>query len=228
MREMRDRTRSPWESVASPDFFDSMTSTLGTLALARVPDGGFGDQLAVLVAGDNLEHRDGRQLAALLEALAVAREQALVGHLGEQGFKGDAVVALDGEVTRDLALAGLGARGLEKRENVVPGRQLPGAAAGCFRSAGHRAGDPYSAASLALAFGFGLVDLDLGLASAAAALPAFAVLATFSALGLALRRLDFDGPLAARSAISSTASSMVSAAGSLARGSVALTSPCLT
>src|SRR5262249_3255913 len=61
---------------------------------------------------------------------------------------------------------------------------------------------------------------------------AVATAASAPALPLALpvlrRPLGLLGPLARRSAISSTASLRLSAAGSLARGRVALTSPCLT
>ena len=108
----------------------------GALALGRVPDGGLGDQLAVLVAGDDLQHRDGGQLPALLEALAVAGEQALLGHLGEQGLERDAVAALDAEGARDLALAGLGGGGAQIVEDLLLARQAR-VAAGFFGFAGH-------------------------------------------------------------------------------------------
>src|SRR4030095_17254695 len=92
----------------------------------------------------------GRQLAALLEAFAVAGEQPFIGHLGEQAFKGDAIVALDPEVARDLALAGLAAGGLQKRKDVVLGGQLPGAAAFRVRLSGGRRGGAFLGALFAL------------------------------------------------------------------------------
>src|SRR5665647_2114916 len=63
-----------------------------------------------------------------------------------------------------------------------------------------------------------------------AALPDFAPFAAGLASALALRTgfFFFDGPLAARAAISSTASATLIAAGSLPLGIVALTAPCFT
>ena len=105
-------------------------------ALACIPDDGLGDELAVRVAGDDLQGRDGWQVSALLEALAVAGEQALAGHLGQQRLEGDAVAALDGEGARDLALAGPGRSGAQIVEDVLLARQAR-VAAGWFGFAGH-------------------------------------------------------------------------------------------
>src|SRR5581483_10276244 len=80
------------------------------LTLGCIPDHGLADELPVPVAGDDLQHRHRRQASPLLEALAVAGEQALLGHLSQQALERGAIAALDGKGTRDLALAGLGAR----------------------------------------------------------------------------------------------------------------------
>src|SRR5581483_929215 len=217
------------------------------LALGLVPGHRLADELAVGVARDDLEHRHRRQASPLLEALAVAGEQSLVRHLRQQLLERHAVAALDGEGARDLALAGLGVRIAQVVEDVLLARQA-GGAAGFFGFAGHRGFKTlaYSAASrvpatlllpLALAFGG---SLAWGLAADFACLAEAFVSAGRSAplasraeasplpAPLPRRALGLEGPLARRSAMSCTASSMVSAAGSLLRGSVALTSPCLT
>ena len=79
-----------------------------------VPVGGPGDELAVGIALDDLEHGDGRQHAGPLELAAGARDQPVVGHIAQQLFQSDAVAAFDAEGARDLALAGFAARGCRK------------------------------------------------------------------------------------------------------------------
>ena len=57
--------------------------------------------------------------AGLGEALAAALgQQALVLHVAEQCLEADLVAALDVEMTRDLALADDGRRGLDEFQNI--------------------------------------------------------------------------------------------------------------
>src|SRR5262245_13433604 len=81
------------------------------LALGRVPGSGFSDELPVLIAPHDLKHGHRGQIAALLEALAVAAQQAFLGHFGEQALQRQALAALDVEGAGNFALACLGTRG---------------------------------------------------------------------------------------------------------------------
>ena len=71
------------------------------------PIGRPGDELAMGIALDDLEHGHGRQHARALELAARARDQPVIGHIAQQLFQSDAVAAFDAEGARDLALAGL-------------------------------------------------------------------------------------------------------------------------
>ena len=83
-------------------------------AMLLEPVGGPGDELAVGIALDDLEHGHGRQHARALELAAGAGDQSVVGHVAQQLFQSDAVAAFDAEGARDLALAGLHAGALQK------------------------------------------------------------------------------------------------------------------
>ena len=109
------------------------------LALGCVPHDGLADELSVRVARDDLEHGHRGQVPALLEALAVAAQQALLRHLGEQALEGNAVAALDGEGARDLAFPRLDPGGAHIVEYGLLARQSR-LAAGVFGFAGHRRG----------------------------------------------------------------------------------------
>src|SRR5262245_5486551 len=195
------------------------------VSLRLIPDRGFGHKLAICVAGDDLEHGHVGQLPPLREGLAIAADQPGGGHLAQQLLQGKTIAALDPKGPGDLALADLARGRAHKLKDGVLAWQGRGGP-GLFELARHRlAVLVYSAASrvplLLRALPLpAFLGFSLGAGLAALALPL---------LPLALRRLrGLLGPLAMRSAISSTASAKLSAAGSFARGKVALTSPCLT
>ena len=87
-----------------------------------VPGGGPRHELAVFVARDDLDHRDRRQGAGLDELPPRSRDQPVVGHAAQKLLQGDAVATLHPEGARDLPLAGLDVRGLEKIEDLLLGR----------------------------------------------------------------------------------------------------------
>src|SRR5258707_816876 len=72
------------------------------LALCDVRDHGLGDRLPVVVAWNDLEHGDRGQVSVLLEAFAVAAQQSLRRHLGEEALEGNVMATLDGEGAGDL------------------------------------------------------------------------------------------------------------------------------
>src|SRR5262245_39487882 len=214
-RRLRRAPRASW--------LQQQNARLVTFRL--IPDRGFGHELAIGVAGDDLEHGHVGQMPPLLEGLSIAADQPGGAHLAQQLLQGKAIAALDPKGAGDLALADLASRRAHELKDGVFAWQCRGRP-GLFELARHRlAVLVYSAASR--------VPLPLR----ALPLPAFfgfALGAGLAALALPLlplvprRLLGLLGPLATRSAISSTASAKVSAAGSFARGRVALTSPCLT
>ena len=89
--------------------------------LLRVPGGGARHELAIPVAGHDLDHRHRRQHSGLHQLAARARDQPVVGHAAQQLLERDAVGALNAEGTRDLPLAGLDVGGLEKIEDLLLG-----------------------------------------------------------------------------------------------------------
>ena len=88
------------------------------------PIGRPGDELAIGIALDDLEHGHRRQHAGPLKLPPGASDQPVIGHVAQQLFQRDAVAALDAEGARDLALAGLDARALQKIQNLLLGRKL--------------------------------------------------------------------------------------------------------
>ena len=120
---MRARMRSPWPSAASPPACRPRAAEhqgARALAFRGVPHGGLGDQLAVVVAGDDLEHGDGRQVPALLEALAVAGEQACRrpsrASSALRAMRSPPLMPKARAISR---LPDLGGRGAQKVENLV-------------------------------------------------------------------------------------------------------------
>ena len=91
----------------------------GRSAMLLVPGGRPRHELAVSIARDDLDHRDRRQGAGLGELPARPGDQTVVGHAAQKLFQGDTVATLHPEGARDLALAGLAARGFEKIENFL-------------------------------------------------------------------------------------------------------------
>ena len=73
------------------------------------PIGGSGDEVAMGIALNDLEHGDRGQHAGALKLAPRAGDQPVVGHVAQQLFQRDAVATLDAEGTRDFALAGLDA-----------------------------------------------------------------------------------------------------------------------
>src|SRR5215831_2569321 len=186
------------------------------LALGCVPGRWLPDEFPVCIASHDLEHGYRWQISAFLETLAVAAQQAFLGHLREQALQRDPLATLDVEGAGNLALARLGTRGAYVLEDVLLAWQAR-CAADLFGFSGHRGRRSlgYSAASrlpagLALDFraelafsvafsvAFSGASALTGLAAALAARGwergGFLVVAPRLALGLA-------GPLAMRSAI---------------------------
>ena len=91
----------------------------GRGAMLLVPRGGAGDELAVLVARDDLDDGDRRQGAGPHQLAPRSSDQPVIGHAAQELLQSDAVAALDPEGARDLPLAGLDVRGLEKVEDLL-------------------------------------------------------------------------------------------------------------
>ena len=72
-----------------------------------VPFGRHADQLALVVDALDGQHRHGGEVAGAVQVLALALDQALVGHFAKHALQRDAVAAGDAEGAGDLALAGL-------------------------------------------------------------------------------------------------------------------------
>ena len=88
-----------------------------------VPRCGFGDEIAFRVPGNDLEHRDGRQPAALLQRLAIARDGPLARKLCEQPLQLRTIVAPNTERPRDLALADLAFGFCHEAQQLFPAGQ---------------------------------------------------------------------------------------------------------
>ena len=113
--------RSPWPSAGSPSAPEprgASTSTRGRSPSAASQTAGSAISSPSASRATISSTATGGSLPRSLKPLRLPREQALVGHLGEQALEGDAVAALDREGARDLALAGLGAGGAQIVEDV--------------------------------------------------------------------------------------------------------------
>src|SRR5262249_44474443 len=107
------------------------------LALGRVPGSGFPDEPPVGIAPHDLKHGHRWQIAALLEALAIATQEALLGHLREQVLERDPLPPLDVKGASNFALARLGTRRAYVLEDVLFAWQAR-CAADLFVFSGHR------------------------------------------------------------------------------------------
>src|SRR5262245_35778741 len=79
-------------------------------ACGRIPGSGFPDELPVSIAPHDLKHGHRGQIAALLEALAIAAQQTFLSHFGEQALQRHTLATLDVEGAGNFALACLGTR----------------------------------------------------------------------------------------------------------------------
>jgi len=105
-----------------------------------LPHRGLGDEVAVIVASRHLQHGDGGQAPLATQALAVARQRAVLGHAGEQPVELDPFPALDAEGARDLAFADLAGRRTDEVEDFLPAGETAarrGAASVALRFARH-------------------------------------------------------------------------------------------
>ena len=80
---------------------------LRALAFGCFPVRRNSNEFALVVARDNLQHADRRQLAARLEGLAIAHDRAVRRKLREESLQGNAILATDVEGAGNLALADL-------------------------------------------------------------------------------------------------------------------------
>ena len=99
---------------------------LRLLALLHVPHRGYRDQFALVIALDDFEDANWRQLALRLERLAVADDGAVRREIGEHGFQRHAIFALEAEGARDLALADLLGRAAEILKQLLARRHAAG------------------------------------------------------------------------------------------------------
>jgi hypothetical protein len=164
----------------------------------------------------DLDDANPRRGAGPAQRTAGARiQQAVVDHVGKQRLQRGAFIAVDAEMARNLAPAGIGRRGRQKGENRLPvgQRHQPALAGAGF-------------ARLAADFGAALGRAFALSAPRAGFLGAFSAAALGAALRAgALRRAD---GFAAFSASSAIAASSVSASGAAPRGRVALVVPSVT
>ena len=82
------------------------------------PSRGPGDELAVGVPRDDLDHGHRRQNAGPLQLAPRAGDQPVIGHVAQQRFQRDAVAALDAEGAGDLALAGFARSRLARKSRI--------------------------------------------------------------------------------------------------------------
>jgi hypothetical protein len=89
-----------------------------------IPFGRFGDELAVVIARDDLESGDRRQLAGLADGAPCALELALFFERLEQALERDPVAAFDAEGARDLTFAHFPGAVLDEVDELVGRRQI--------------------------------------------------------------------------------------------------------
>ena len=92
------------------------------LAFGDVPDGRNRNQLTFIVALDDFEHADGRQLALGFERFAVSNDRAIGSEIDEHRFQLEAIFTLEPERARDLAFADLLGCGAEVVEQLLTRR----------------------------------------------------------------------------------------------------------
>ena len=100
--------------------------------IRRIPIGGNGDQLAILVARDDIGEHHGRQHVLAGQALALAIDHAFLLELLEQMLEEDPVTTLDAEGARDFAAADLAGLLLDEGNDLVARGRLARVTPGCL------------------------------------------------------------------------------------------------
>src|SRR5690606_29422146 len=108
-------------SIQEPAALDEQH--LGADALRAVPDHRLGEQIAVLVAADDLQHRNGRQRTPGAHLLPQARYGTFAAQFGKQALELDPRAPFDAEGPRNLALADLLLRTLDEVQDLALGRE---------------------------------------------------------------------------------------------------------